>query len=101
MAKTEIGNLFPFFAYNRYVKTRTLHKINLTGWNGGSMRYFYYGKETEERGRVYDSKRKENVHGGTSVVTSGKESDLIIEEDTIYEVDRMCLCRRPVQKSRV
>ncbi len=65
------------------------------------MRYFYYGKETEERGRVSYGRKNDIVLHSASMEkkTYAKEEDLVIEEDTIYEVDRMCLSRRQRQKA--
>lgn len=64
------------------------------------MRYFYYGKGTEEG---LSARRKNNTEFQSSSVetkTYAQESDLVIEEDTIYEVDRMCLSRRQGKSSK-
>lgn len=58
------------------------------------MRYFYYGTE----------KRKESMTSGQGVKNrqkGNKEDDLVIEEDTIYEIDRECeACRQRIMKGR-
>lgn len=58
------------------------------------MRYFYYGTET----------RKEAMpsgHGIENRQNGNKEDDLVIEEDTIYEIDRECeACRQRIMKGR-
>lgn len=56
------------------------------------MRYFYYGPE----------KAKETA-AGLSKADRGKrqDDDLVIEEDTIYEVDRECeACRKRILKGQ-
>lgn len=73
--------------------------------NGGfSMRYYYYGnpeKETipEEKSDMYAEEvsfsagTEENSLSTTSSKTE-IFGDLVIEEDTVYEIDRECLkCR--------
>ena len=64
------------------------------------MRYFYYGRGTEERGSVSHGRKSDMVLHSASMEkkTYAREEDLVIEEDTIYEVDRMCLSRRQGQK---
>ena len=58
------------------------------------MRYFYYGTE----------KRKESMSSGRQMEYGRKvrkEDDLVIEEDTIYEIDRECeACRQRIMKGR-
>ena len=58
------------------------------------MRYFYYGTE----------KRKESMSSGRQMEYGSKvrkEDDLVIEEDTIYEIDRECeACRQRIMKGR-
>ncbi|RHU94887.1 hypothetical protein DXC08_09205 [Clostridium sp. OM07-9AC] len=58
------------------------------------MRYFYYGIE----------KRKESMSSGRQMEYGSKvrkEDDLVIEEDTIYEIDRECeACRQRIMKGR-
>lgn len=58
------------------------------------MRYYYYGDEAS-------SQRRKTIHAmhvdEPSYDTSDnlRDRDLIIEEDTIYEIDRECLkCRQ-------
>ncbi len=58
------------------------------------MRYYYYGNQ-------YDHGQKQAIHAmhvsDTQNVRAEKpdDRDLIIEDDTIYEIDRECLrCRR-------
>ena len=55
------------------------------------MRYFYYGNE----------KRKDRVSWEHAVNSSDgmqREDDLVIEEDTIYEIDRECeACRQRIR----
>ncbi|MDE6851189.1 MAG: hypothetical protein K2J67_01700 [Lachnospiraceae bacterium] len=58
------------------------------------MRYYYYGNQ-------YDSGQKQAIHAmhvydpyKVQTVKPG-DCDLVIEDDTIYEIDRECLrCRR-------
>mgnify|MGYP000369511986 CR=1 FL=1 len=58
------------------------------------MRYFYYGVE----------KGKESMpsgHGMENRRNVKREDDLVIEEDTIYEIDRECeACRQRIMKGR-
>ena len=53
------------------------------------MRYFYYGTDHE---RQYKA-------AGTDIgSTDGWDGDLIIDEDTVYEIDRECeKCRKRMQ----
>ena len=56
------------------------------------MRYFYYGpekvKETAIESSGEDRRQKQ-------------EDDLVIEEDTIYEIDRECeACRKRISKGQ-
>lgn len=58
------------------------------------MRYYYYGNQS-------DPEQKQSIHAmhvsdSQSVRTvKPADRDLIIEDDTIYEIDRECLrCRR-------
>ncbi len=53
------------------------------------MRYFYYGKDTQER-----DEKKELQNSVTEAKRYIRDRDLVIEEDTIYEVDRICMYRR-------
>ena len=58
------------------------------------MRYYYYGNQ-------HDSEQKQEIHAmhvydphKMQTVKHG-DRDLVIEDDTIYEIDRECLrCRR-------
>ena len=56
------------------------------------MRYFYYGNE----------KRKDQAsweQWGKYSDKAEREDDLVIEEDTIYEIDRECeACRQRIRK---
>lgn len=53
------------------------------------MLYYYYGKEPESRGAL----RANEMSGEHAAVQ--KYGELIIEDDTIYEIDETCLnCRR-------
>ena len=58
------------------------------------MRYFYYGMEKE----------KESMPSGRGMGNRRsvkREDDLVIEEDTIYEIDRECeACRQKITKGR-
>ncbi len=58
------------------------------------MRYFYYGME----------KRKESMPSGQGIENRqnrNRDDDLVIEEDTIYEIDRECeACRQRIMKGR-
>lgn len=60
------------------------------------MRYFYYGKEKEEKRNPSGEKNSAIGLSSASIETKTYdwEEDLVIEEDTIYEIDRMCLSRR-------
>ena len=64
------------------------------------MRYFYYGKEAQGRKEIQGSvlaEKKENREMENVAVEAKKyirDKDLVIEEDTIYEVDRMCMYHR-------
>ena len=64
------------------------------------MRYFYYGKETEEKRGTSEGRKKGTEIHSASIRPQiyGKEEDLVIEEDTIYEVDKMCLSHRAGRK---
>ena len=58
------------------------------------MRYFYYGveKEIESMPSGHGMENRRNVK---------REDDLVIEEDTIYEIDRECeACRQRIMKGR-
>lgn len=61
------------------------------------MRYFYYGKEPESRERWEGSRNCCNTRRACARGSYGMmgEEGLVIEEDTIYEIDRECQsCRR-------
>lgn len=60
------------------------------------MRYYYYGNQ-------YDSQQKQAIHAmhvydsHRVQMEKPEDRDLVIEEDTIYEIDRECLRRRQKQ----
>lgn len=63
------------------------------------MRYYYYGnQEKSTRSNRVWSKAAEESSGGSDAAAVSMtaqeqriEGDLVIEEDTIYEIDRDCL----------
>lgn len=58
------------------------------------MRYFYYGSEQEERGTNRQQYRRGN-HYRRDRYDMMEEDGLVIEEDTIYEIDWECRnCRK-------
>lgn len=58
------------------------------------MRYFYYGSEQEDRGKNRQLYRRGN-NGRRDRYDIMDEDGLVIEEDTIYEIDWECRnCRR-------
>lgn len=56
------------------------------------MRYFYYGNEQDggRRRESTESFRRMNSSYGRGGYEDGQEESLVIEEDTIYEIDREC-----------
>ena len=65
------------------------------------MRYFYYGKEPEggERREQQEGYFNMGKSYGRSRYRHIQEGEVIIEEDTIYEIDQECeSCRRNRQK---
>ncbi len=57
------------------------------------MRYFYYGMENRKNVLSADQTKPEQ--------REYREDDLVIEEDTIYEIDRECeACKKRIMKSR-
>lgn len=66
------------------------------------MRYFYYGNEQD------GSRRREDPEGFRRMGDScsrrgyggGQEEGLVIEEDTIYEIDQECESCRSRQRGR-
>ena len=58
----------------------------------GIMRYFYYGPEKAKETAVESSEEDRGQK---------QEDDLVIEEDTIYEIDRECeACRKRISKGQ-
>lgn len=56
------------------------------------MRYFYYGPEKAKEMAVESSEEDRRQK---------QEDDLVIEEDTIYEIDRECEeCRKRISKGQ-
>lgn len=56
------------------------------------MRYFYYGPEKAKETAVESSEEDRRQK---------QEDDLVIEEDTIYEIDRECeACRKRIPKGQ-
>jgi hypothetical protein len=57
------------------------------------MLYYYYGKEPESEGVL----RANEMSGESASIQ--KYGELIIEDDTIYEIDETCLnCRKGEKK---
>lgn len=81
-----------------------LHKIKKEGAEMGiHMRYYYYGREPEggkkrQQSEGYGSMGRAD---GRGVHKMAQQGEVIIEEDTIYEIDQECeSCRRNRQKSQ-
>lgn len=61
------------------------------------MRYFYYGtelesKEGKDRARTCGNRENSHRRGQKDMMMDG---ELVVEEDTIYEIDRECeFCRQ-------
>lgn len=66
------------------------------------MRYFYYGNEQINReGKNCDrgNRRTESSYGSWQKGRIGMDDELIIEDDTIYEIDRECeVCRKKYER---
>lgn len=61
------------------------------------MRYYYYGTDAQNqrKGRVEAANRREEGGYGARKSRGRGEEDLVVEEDTIYEIDRECeACRK-------
>ncbi len=57
------------------------------------MRYFYYGMDNRKSVLSADQTKPEQ--------REYREDDLVIEEDTIYEIDRECeACKKRIMKGR-
>lgn len=59
------------------------------------MRYFYYGNEQNSKGQRQADLRSNGMGQVQNSWQNEMEDGLIIEEDTIYEIDQECLaCRK-------
>ncbi|MBO5483977.1 MAG: hypothetical protein J5979_02050 [Lachnospiraceae bacterium] len=66
------------------------------------MRYFYYGNEQINGERKNGSGRNcrtDSSYGSWQKRRAGMDDELVIEEDTIYEIDRECVaCRKKYER---
>lgn len=60
------------------------------------MRYYYYGDKRSPEEKTAGNGRAGTVKAGSiNRRMSGRDQDLVIEEDTVYEIDRECIrCQR-------
>lgn len=59
------------------------------------MRYYYYGDKRSPTEKTAGSGRAGAVRTGSGRRMPDRDQDLVIEEDTVYEIDRDCIqCQR-------
>lgn len=56
------------------------------------MRYYHYGNKCKDGEVEINQDRQENFPGNVAEERKVYNSSLIIEEDTVYEIDEDCRC---------
>lgn len=87
---------FPMdIAYIKLCNIANKDKINIkndfNGWKGVTMRYYRYGNDVQQKELEAKEKERQDI--------IGRFGELVIDEDTIYEIDEECLrCREREKK---